>query len=422
MTLKYNLIEINISEEARHGRQSLAAALVERVRDLKIAARCTVFRGVEAAYENGEVATGRVLDLSYNMPLKVEIILPAAETDVVLPMVEEMITEGMVTVREVAIAVHKTRKRLFPRQIRVKDVMTAGPRIVRPDTPVGEVVEVLLSSIFTGVPVVDDDRRPIGIITQGDLIYRADLPVRLGLLARASEPDARDILSHLTARKAKDIMTSPVVDIGMDELLTNAVGRMLERGVKRLPVLDRDGRLVGMISRLDVFQTITAEAPHWDSMARSRIVVENLRYVSDIMRRDSHKVLPDTPVEDILRLIGSDDIQRVAVTDPEGYFLGLISDVDLLTAFTEQEAGVWRFLVRKMPFTRPKAGHGTIGKTAAEVMRTDIITVREETGLEEAIGLMVDNRLKRLPVLDDQGRFQGMVSRDALLREGFGET
>jgi len=60
-------------------------------------------------------------------------------------------------------------------------------------------------------------------------------------------------------------------------------------------------------------------------------------------------------------------------------------------------------------------------KTAADVMKTDVVTVREDTRIEEAIRIMAEKGIKRLPVIDEQGIFKGMVSRDAVLRAGIGQ-
>ena len=98
-----------------------------------------------------------------------------------------------------------------------------------------------------------------------------------------------------------------------------------ETGRKRLPVVDAEGKLVGNLSRVDVFHTILRECPDWQAFQKQKITVANLRFVSDIMRRDTTTVLPDTPVEEVIRLIDCGDIQRVCVVDQEGYFLGLIS-------------------------------------------------------------------------------------------------
>ncbi len=58
-------------------------------------------------------------------------------------------------------------------------------------------------------------------------------------------------------------------------------------------------------------------------------------------------------------------------------------------------------------------------KKAGEVMTKEIITVFEDIRIDEAVKIMVEKGLKRLPVIDSKGRFKGMISRDSLLRTGF---
>ena len=426
MTLQYRVIEIFSNEEARWAGKPLPNAIVEFIRGLKIAARCIVARGIEGSYENGEIATQNIEVLSFNMPLKIEIVLPSSELDPVLQKIEEMVSEGIVAVREIEIHAHKTHQRLLPRQIKVKDIMTPSPRKVTPSTSLREVAALLLSSNFTGAPVVDREDRPMGIITQGDLVYRAGMPMRLGLLA-ASEREKREaVLESLASRKAEEIMSSPAVSIREDEPATEAVSLMMRKELKRLPVVSKKGNLTGIVSRLDIFRTIMKESPDWKAFQGGEIEVGHLHQVSDIMRRDTHAVSPETSVEEVIRIIDSNDIQRVAVVGRDGTFLGLISDRDLLTAFAERHPGIWDFFMSKIPFTERGRRQGEVrehlrGRTAAEVMKTDLITVREDTSLDEAIKLMTEKALKRLPVLDAEGKFKGMISRDALLRTGFGQ-
>ncbi len=160
MSLKYSMIEIFTQEEARYRHRPVYEAIVEQVRGLKTAARCIVIKGMEGCYENGEIATRNILELSYNMPVKIEILLPAAERDRLLSTVQEMVSEGIVAVREVEICSYKTHKSLIPKQIKVEDIMTPSPVSVTTATSVKEIVKLLLSSIFNGVPVIDADRRP----------------------------------------------------------------------------------------------------------------------------------------------------------------------------------------------------------------------------------------------------------------------
>jgi len=425
MPLEYSMIEIFTNEEARCKGKPLGEAVVDYVRGLKIAARCIVTRGIGGAFENGEVATQNVLVLSFNMPLKIEILLPSAELDLVLPVVDEMVCEGIVAVRAMRVQSHKTERRLLPRHFKVKDVMTPSPKMVTASTSLKEVAQLLMSSIFTGVPVVDKDNHPIGIVTQGDLIYRAGMPMRLGLLAVSDQGKVTEVLESLASRQAREAMTSPAVSISEDVLATEAVNLMVQKDVKRLPVVDKHGKLTGMLSRLDIFRTVMQESPDLEAFRAQKIQVNNLRVVADIMRRDTIAVQAETPVEEVLRVIDKNDIQRVAVVDEDGAFLGLISDRDLLIAFTDYHPGIWDYFVSWMPFSergRAKKGlklHLRL-RTAAEVMRTNLITVQEETPIEDAIRLMTEKALKRLPVLDADGKFKGMISRDALLRTGFG--
>jgi len=248
--------------------------------------------------------------------------------------------------------------------------------------------------------------------------------MRLGLLAASEGERIGPVLESLAARKAGEVMTRPAVTVAEDDLVTDAVALMLEKGVKRLPVVDAEGRLAGMLSRVDVFRTAMKECPDWESFRQQDIQIENLRHVSDIMRRDVHTVAPDTPVEEVLRTIDCNDIQRVCVVDRDGKFLGLISDRDLLIAFSDRHPGIWDYFVGKIPFTERGRRHRELreylrARTAAEVMNTDIVTIREDAPIEEAIRVMLDGAIKRLPVLDEEGKFRGMISRDSLLRTGF---
>jgi CBS domain-containing protein len=291
------------------------------------------------------------------------------------------------------------------------------------DTPVSDAVRLLLSSTFTGVPVVDKKNHPAGVISQGDLIYRGGMPARLGLLAESGADHLKEVLASLSAKNAEDIM-SPAVCIRENELLTEAVRLMLKRDLKRLPVTDEQGKLTGILSRMDIFRTISDQSPDWKTILQQNIPVGNLKYISDIMRRDTHTVFPETPVEEVLRVIDSDDIQRVAVVDRNGAFMGLISDRNLLAAFSDHKEGIWEYFVSKLPFgergRENREFNGRLrSKTAAEVMKTDVITVPETATIDEAIRVMTEKMIKRLPVLDAEGKFKGMISRESLLRTGF---
>jgi CBS domain-containing protein len=420
MALDYRVIEIFTSEDAKYKGHSFSSALVRCVHDLKIAARCIVLRGVEGCYENGEMATQGIEVLSFNMPLKIEIVFPASELDLVLPVVEEMVEDGIVLVKSAETRIHNLKARLLPGNLRVADIMTGDPKAVRPRTPVSDIVRLLLDSPFNSVPVVDEQNHPVGIITQGDLIKRADMPLRLGLLKAMTQDNLDATLHALSEKRAEDVMTSPAVTANQDEDVQQIIKQMLNKGIKRMPVVDSQKRLTGMLSRFDVFRTVTREVPEWRAIKEQGIDVGNIRYVREILRRDARAVKSGTPLKEVMKIIDENDIQRVMVVDDEGKLIGMVFDRDLLQLFAGHRVGIWDRITSRLTFTamgqRHKAVVEASGKrTAGDIMKTDLITVKEDTTLDEAIRMMTEHGIKLLPVVEDDGKFIGVVTRNMLL-------
>lgn len=421
--MHYKRIAIHTSEEIRWHKEPLHEAIVTFVRDRKLAARCTVTRGLAGCYENGTMATTKWEILSYKMPVIVEIILPAPELDRVLPTLQNMVVEGIISVSDVEVVLHRTQGQLIPIHLRVRDVMTAAPQRVSAATSVGDVVRTLVSADFNCLPVVDDNDRPIGIITQGDLISRAGMPIRLGLLDQLDKDHLDATLQTMANQSAGEVMSHNVVTVADDTPLTEAVHTMLQRSLKRLPVVDANGTLVGILARRDIFHAITTVSPDWQTLQTQHVQVDGIRPVSEIMRRDTHTVASTTPLTEVARVIDENDIQRVAVVDDTGRLLGLVFDRDLLRLLTDQKAGLWSRLTDRLISTsggKHDTGDAERGRTqtAGDIMKTDLVTIREDAHVDDAIRLMTQRQIKRLPVVDAKGRFRGMISRDQLLRAG----
>ena len=314
------------------GRHPLYDAIVRTVAREKSAARCIVTRAVAGCFENGEVASHRVLDLSPNMPLKIEIILPEPELDRILDQVEKMVTDGIVVVEEQDIRVHRTTGGLLPRGLLVRDVMTAPPVSVSTDDDLQQVVSVLVRSEFDGVPVTDKQERLVGMITQDDLVEKVGMHVRPALLAalwRGAELDEASYGELLEGQAgsvgAADIVTRGLPTIGADAPLADAVKSMVKGNSKRLPVLDANGRLVGMLARIDVLRVASAGGSRRRVLESYGGTVAGTTPVSHANLLDVPTVSPDTPARELLDLIDKEG-QRVVVRDAGGAPLGVISD------------------------------------------------------------------------------------------------
>ena len=134
----------------------------------------------------------------------------------------------------------------------VREAMTDGDRLVTvsPETPLRQVAELMMEHGISGLPVVDADRRVL-VVSEADIVRgEAAGTGRQGMIARAQA--FADPAAVAIPRTAGEAMSSPAVTIRPDETVMQAAHRIAGTGVNRLPVVDEDGRLVGIITRADL--------------------------------------------------------------------------------------------------------------------------------------------------------------------------
>ena len=149
--------------------------------------------------------------------------------------------------------------------MRAMDVMTPHVITVDPEASVQALARLLSERGISGVPVVDPDKRLVGIVSEGDLLHRAETGTERRIEQRrsrwldtiASEEDlAREyIKSH--GRKVKDVMTSNVISVTETMELADVANLLETKRIKRVPVV-RDGKIVGIISRANLVRALAA--------------------------------------------------------------------------------------------------------------------------------------------------------------------
>jgi len=132
----------------------------------------------------------------------------------------------------------------------VKDVMSTHVIAARPSAPYKELAAMLRNQRVSAFPVIDDDNKVIGVVSESDLLAKEALegtvPMTLQSMTR------QRVQSQVNGVIAADLMTKPVVTIGPDEPVTHAARLMYNQRVKRLPVVSDDGTLIGIVTRSDV--------------------------------------------------------------------------------------------------------------------------------------------------------------------------
>ncbi|ACY97608.1 MULTISPECIES: CBS domain-containing protein [Thermomonospora] len=138
---------------------------------------------------------------------------------------------------------------------RVQELMTENVVSVRAETPFVEIVELIEEHRIDAVPVVDADRRVIGIVSESDLLHKQEFggPRRTpsGLLGALRRRRAQ---AKAGAVNARGLMTTPVITVSPQATAAEAARIMARHKVDQLPVTDDDGRLVGIVARSDVLR------------------------------------------------------------------------------------------------------------------------------------------------------------------------
>jgi len=168
--------------------------------------------------------------------------------------------------------------------MKATDIMTRQPVSVTPQATIAEAARLMLQHRISGLPVTDDKGAVLGVVTEGDLLRRAETgterhrPRWLEFLVGPGRLAGDYVDAH--ARKVGEVMTSDVAVAAPHDDLADIVRLMEKRRVKRLPVVE-NGKLVGIVSRADLVRallgTLTKEAasaarrPSSDDEIRERI-------------------------------------------------------------------------------------------------------------------------------------------------------
>ena len=166
--------------------------------------------------------------------------------------------------------------------MRAIDVMTSQVVTATPQTTVEDAAKLMINNRISGLPVVDEDRRLVGVITEGDLLRRAETGTerqRSGWSEWFS-PNSRlaseFIKSH--ARRVADVMSGDVVSVTQLTTLGEIADLVEARRIKRVPIL-HDGKLVGIVSRADLLRVLASGGANLpgddrDGLIRSRLLAD----------------------------------------------------------------------------------------------------------------------------------------------------
>ena len=153
------------------------------------------------------------------------------------------------------IALRHARERLVSRVL-VKDVMTKNVITVKRDADLHEASRLLSEHRISGMPVVDDNNRVIGVVSEADILVLAGMNKKHTFKDILRSVLGEPVPSRTGGNRVEDVMSFPPITSKADDEVMEVAKILDERRIKRLPVVDNEGKLLGVVSRADIVRDI----------------------------------------------------------------------------------------------------------------------------------------------------------------------
>ncbi len=241
---------------------------------------------------------------------------------------------------------------------KVKRIMTRGAVVATPDTPIEQAAKVMVENDFSILPVVDEDGRVIGILTQADVVrvyMKGAKPGRVAVKPlpmpkpveaeeRATYRSEQQLLTEVVPRErevpyapmgvtAREAMREELPAITINDTVEHARREMLRRKTDYLLVLDEAGRIVGVVSKWNMLKAIALKGPIW------RRRVYDKFFIDYVMSKVVPRVKEDEPLENVALKMLSNNAEVVIVEDKNGNTIGFITKDDLIDAYAKHHVG-----------------------------------------------------------------------------------
>ncbi|MEM8534614.1 MAG: DUF190 domain-containing protein [Chloroflexota bacterium] len=403
-------IRIYISERDTAEGQALYLTVLDYLRQHG-ATGATVLRGIAGFGAGIRLRTAGVSDFTQSLPVVIEWVDRTERVARVLPIIDELLPNALITVEEL--------------QIYRAALRSSGPfgerhvgEVAARDVPVAHIDDTLLATALklaqhrqALLPVLDGQQRIVGIIMAADIERRAMVPLRL--LRPLSEPDQMAMLAALPSQSVADAMSVDVRAVSTGTLIPQAVATLVEWGLNELPVVETDGCFAGLFGVDQSLQAVLAAQRTPDSPIRD---ADPPPPVSLLMQRMVPTCESSEPALNALDRLRTSRIHMLVIIEDQKP-VGVLSDELLIVPLEPEARQAWVGALQQPESLLPDILTQTFGqRSTADLPYKPITTISADTTRDDAIRQLLEHQMEQLVVVDDEERLVGLLGRYALLR------
>ena len=149
---------------------------------------------------------------------------------------------------------------------KAKDIMTTNVKVAKETDNIQDIANILITEKIGGVPVVDEHNKIVGIISETDIIKKEKyvnppeyITFLQGLICISDFKKIEHDIKNIAATKVKDLMSKDVIKVYEDDTFDDIANIMIKKSVNRIPVVDENDKIKGIICRYDIIKSMYEE-------------------------------------------------------------------------------------------------------------------------------------------------------------------
>ena len=270
------------------------------------------------------------------------------------------------------------------------EIMTLAKREVisiPPTKTIKEAAEMMIEHGFRRLPVTHPgSNKLLGIVTAMDILDFLGGGSKFDIIEKKHNDNFLSAIND----SVKEIMTREAVSITPKYSIRESVDLMLEKGIGSLPIVDKEDKLVGIVTERDFALALAGS-----------LTTET---VGDIMIKDVITTTPGTPIESCSKIMVRNNLRRIPVVE-EGKLIGIVTSTDILRFFGDKEM---------FASMTSNSGLDVLKRKISEIIKPNILVTESSVRLGDLCELLAEKNIGGVPVVDDDELVGIVTERDIL--------